>query len=158
MAAVRSRLLRSRACADVIVCHKRHLSSDRTLFCIASWILLATEIGSPDGVVQSYTSRHSGKYLLLWEPIIRRRAIVSYDVPAARPPQTNARQRVPVMATQGLCTVSFGAHFIATIHLKFIGFNTIEFLQSENIFVLTEALRYHKHLSASPMDDVTGLM
>ena len=40
-------------------------------------------------------------------------------------------------------------HFVATIHLKFIGFNTIKFLQSENIFVLTEALRYHKQLSTS---------
>ena len=32
---------------------------------------------------------------------------------------------------------------------KFIGFNVIKFLQSENIFVLTEALRYHKQLSTS---------
>ena len=38
---------------------------------------------------------------------------------------------------------------MATIHLKFIGFNTIKFLQSENIFVLTEALRYPKLLSTS---------
>ena len=38
---------------------------------------------------------------------------------------------------------------MAAIHLKFIGFNTIKFLQSENIFVLTEALRYHKQLSTS---------
>ena len=38
---------------------------------------------------------------------------------------------------------------MATIHLKFIGFNTIKFLQSENIFELTEALRYHKQLSTS---------
>ena len=38
---------------------------------------------------------------------------------------------------------------MATIHLKFIGFNTIKFLQFENIFVLTEALRYHKQLSTS---------
>ena len=38
---------------------------------------------------------------------------------------------------------------MATIHFKFIGFNTIKFLQSENIFVLTEALRYHKQLSTS---------
>ena len=37
------------------------------------------------------------------------------------------------------------ARFMATIHLKFIGFNAIEFLQSENMFVLTEALRYNKH-------------
>ena len=35
------------------------------------------------------------------------------------------------------------------IHLKFIGFNAIKFLQSENIFVLTKALRYHKQLSTS---------
>ena len=35
------------------------------------------------------------------------------------------------------------------IHLKFIGFNAIKFLQSEDIFVLTEALRYHKQLSTS---------
>ena len=41
------------------------------------------------------------------------------------------------------------AHFVATIHLKFIGFNAIKFLQPENIFVLTEALRYHKQLSTS---------
>ena len=40
-------------------------------------------------------------------------------------------------------------HFVATIHLKFIGFNTIKFLQSENIFVLAEALRYYKQLSTS---------
>ena len=34
--------------------------------------------------------------------------------------------------------------------LKFIGFNTVKFLQSENnIFVLTDALRYHKQLSTS---------
>ena len=38
---------------------------------------------------------------------------------------------------------------MVTIHLKFIGFNAIKFLQSENIFVLTEALRYHKQLSIS---------
>ena len=38
---------------------------------------------------------------------------------------------------------------MATIHLKFIGFNTIKFLQSGNIFVPTEALRYHKQLSTS---------
>ena len=38
---------------------------------------------------------------------------------------------------------------MATIHLKFIGFNAVKFLQSENIFVLTEALRYHKQLSTS---------
>ena len=38
---------------------------------------------------------------------------------------------------------------MATIHLKFIGFNAIKFLQSENIFVLTEALRSHKQLSTS---------
>ena len=48
-----------------------------------------------------------------------------------------------------LCAVSLEAHFVATIYLKFIGFNTIKFLQSENIFVLTEALRYHKQLSTS---------
>ena len=40
-------------------------------------------------------------------------------------------------------------HFVATIHLKFIGFNAIKFLQSESIFVLTEALPYNKQLSAS---------
>ena len=34
-------------------------------------------------------------------------------------------------------------------HDSFIGFNAIKFLQSENIFVLTEALRYHKQLSTS---------
>ena len=72
-----------------------------------------------------------------------------FDVPGARLPQTNARQRMPVMATQRLSTVSLEAHFMATIHLKFIGFNVIKFLQSENIFVLTEALRYHKQLSTS---------
>ena len=38
---------------------------------------------------------------------------------------------------------------MATIHLKFIGYNAIKLLQSENIFVLTEALRYHKQLSMS---------
>ena len=43
--------------------------------------------------------------------------------------------------------VSLEAHFVATIHLKFIGFNAIKFLQSENILVLTEALRYHKQFS-----------
>ena len=45
--------------------------------------------------------------------------------------------------------VSLEAHFVAMIHLKFIGFNAIKFLQSENIFVLTEALQYHKQLSIS---------
>ena len=35
------------------------------------------------------------------------------------------------------------------IHLKFFGFNAIQFPQSENTFVLTEALRYHKYLSTS---------
>ena len=72
-----------------------------------------------------------------------------YDVLAARLSQTNARQRVPVMATLRLCAVSHKAHFVATIHLKFIGFNEIKFLRSENIFVLTEALRYHKQRSTS---------
>ena len=38
---------------------------------------------------------------------------------------------------------------MATIHLKLIGFNAIEFLQSKNTFALTEALRHHKHLSRS---------
>ena len=41
------------------------------------------------------------------------------------------------------------AHFVATIHLAFIGFNVINFLKSENIFVLTETLWYHKQLSTS---------
>ena len=45
--------------------------------------------------------------------------------------------------------ISLEAHFVAMIHLEFIGFNAIKFLQSENIFVLTEALRYHKQLSKS---------
>ena len=56
---------------------------------------------------------------------------------------------MPVMATQRLCTVSLEAHFVAAIHLKFIGFNAVKFLQSENILVLAEALRYHKQLSTS---------
>ena len=72
-----------------------------------------------------------------------------YDVPVAQLPQTNTRQRVPVMAIWRLCTFSLEAHFVATIHFKFIGFNGIKFLQSKNIFVLTEALRYHKQLSTS---------
>ena len=38
---------------------------------------------------------------------------------------------------------------MATIHLKFISLNAITFLQSENIFVLTEALRYDKQFSTS---------
>ena len=45
--------------------------------------------------------------------------------------------------------VALQRFFVATIHLKFIGFNTIKFLQPENIFVLAEALRYHKQLSTS---------
>ena len=38
---------------------------------------------------------------------------------------------------------------MAPIQLKFIGFNAIENLQSEKTFVLTKAVRYHKHLSTS---------
>ena len=53
------------------------------------------------------------------------------------------------MATSRLCKVSFGAHFVAMIHLKLIGFIAIEFQQSENTFVLSEALRYHKHYSTN---------
>ena len=53
------------------------------------------------------------------------------------------------MATWRLCTFSLEAHFVATIHLKFIGFNAIKLLQSKNIFVLTEALQYHQQLSTS---------
>ena len=52
MADVRSRLLRPHARADVIVCVKCHQSGDQSLYCINSWILLATGIGSPDGVEQ----------------------------------------------------------------------------------------------------------
>ena len=54
MAAVRSRLLRPHARAGVIVCAKRHQSGDRSLYCIAAWILLTTGIGSPDGVEQFF--------------------------------------------------------------------------------------------------------
>ena len=67
MAAVKSRLLRPRARADVI-CAKHHQSGDRSLYCIAFWILFVTGIGSPDGVGQFFTRRHSGtscKYILL---------------------------------------------------------------------------------------------
>ena len=49
----------------------------------------------------------------------------------------------------GACNDSLTHFFVATIHRKFIGFDAIKFLQSENIFVLTEALRYHKQLSTS---------
>ena len=50
MADVRSRLLQPRARTDVIVCAKCHQSGDQSLYCIKCWILLATGIGSPDGV------------------------------------------------------------------------------------------------------------
>ena len=68
MAAVKSRLLRPRARADVIVCAKHPQSGDRSLYCIAFWILFVTGIGNLDGVGQFFTRRHSGtscKYLLL---------------------------------------------------------------------------------------------
>ena len=67
-AAVRSRLLRPHARADVIVCAKHHQSGERSSYCIAFWILLAIGIGSPGSIGQFLTSRHSGtscKYLLL---------------------------------------------------------------------------------------------
>ena len=57
------------------------------------------------------------------------------------------RPGCPAPSNKHEAAVSFGAHCVATIHLKFIGFNAVEFLQSENTFVLKEALRYHKHLS-----------
>ena len=46
---------------------------------------------------------------------------------------------------------------MVTINLKFIGFNAIDLLQSENTFVLTKALRYHKSLSTSliAVSDIT---
>ena len=72
-----------------------------------------------------------------------------YDVPAVRLPN----KREAAGACHGnlttVCAVSLEAHFVTTSHFKFIGFNTIKFLQSENIFVLTEVLRYHKQLSTS---------
>ena len=40
------------------------------------------------------------------------------------------------------------------ISLIFTGFNAIELLQSENIFMLTNALRYHKHLSIIAAGDI----
>ena len=73
MGAVKSRLLRPHARADVIVCAKHHQSKDRSLYCIAFWILLATGIGSPGSVGQFFTSRHSRtscKYILLQWHII----------------------------------------------------------------------------------------
>ena len=45
---------------------KQHQSGDRSLYCIAFWIVFVTGIGSPDGVGQFFTRRHSGtscKYL-----------------------------------------------------------------------------------------------
>ena len=60
-----------------------------------------------------------------------------------------SNKREAAGACHGNLTISFEAHFVATIHLKFIGFNTIKFLQPENIFVLAKALRYHKQLSTS---------
>ena len=86
---------------------KHHQSGDRSLYCIAFWILLATGIGSPDGVGHFLTRRHSGapcKYPLLRYRSISfghgwRSAIVSLWYPGCLLPQTNARQWVPVMAT-----------------------------------------------------------
>ena len=52
-----------------------------------------------------------------------------------------------------------GAHFVVTITLKIVGFKAIELAQSENKFVLTKALRYHKHLRTSLMavgDNIIG--
>ena len=66
MAVVRSRLLRPHARADVIVCAKHHQSGDRFLYCIAFLILLATGIGSPDGVGQFFTRRHSGHHVNIY--------------------------------------------------------------------------------------------
>ena len=71
------------------------------LYCF--WILLATGIGSPGGVGQFFTSRHSGtscKYLLLrWHIIWTRMTYRHCQFMSSRLPQTNARQRVSVMAT-----------------------------------------------------------
>ena len=41
----------------------RHPSGDRSLYCIASWILLATGIRSGDGVEQIFISKHLGHYV-----------------------------------------------------------------------------------------------
>ena len=50
-----------------------------------------------------------------------------------------------------LRTLYVGAHFVVTIDLKIIGFNAIELLSSENIFLLTKVLRYHKHLTSTSL-------
>ena len=76
-------------------------------------------------------------------------AIVSLWRPGCPAPSNKREAAGACHDNLRLCAVSLEAHFVATIHLKFIGFNTIKLLQSENIFVLTEALRYHKQLSVS---------
>ena len=52
--------------ADVIVCAKHHQSGDRSLYCIAFWIVLATRIGSPDGVGQFFTRIHPGRHVNIY--------------------------------------------------------------------------------------------
>ena len=148
MADVRSRLLRPHAGADVIVCAKCHQSGDQSLYCIKSWILLATGIGSPDGVEQfsqadTQVNIHYCGNLLF--------DVVPLSVMTSRLPGSLKQMRGSGCLSwqSNDCIVSFGAHFVATIHLKLIGFNAIEFLQSKNTCALTEALRHHKHLSTS---------
>ena len=66
MAAVRGGFLRPHSRADVIVCAKCHQSGDRSLYCIASWILLATGIGSPDGIGQCFTADTRGRHVNIY--------------------------------------------------------------------------------------------
>ena len=148
MADVRSWLLRPHAGADVIVCAKCHQSGDQSLYCIKSWILLATGIGSPDGVEQfsqadTQVNIHYCGNLLF--------DVVPLSVMTSRLPGSLKQMRGSGCLSwqSNDCIVSFGAHFVATIHLKLIGFNAIESLQSKNTCALTEALRHHKHLSTS---------
>ena len=93
IAAVRSRLLRPQARADLIVFATRRQPADRSLYCIASCSLPAIWKGRRDRVFHEQI--HDECYINTMVMVI----------------QTNARQWVPDIATKRLCTISLGALF-----------------------------------------------
>ena len=105
-------------------------------------------VGSPDSVGQFLQADTRGRHVDIYHygNIYLGTDDVAplsvYEVPVARLPQTKRE-------AAGACHGNITTHFVASIHLEFIGINAIKFLQYENIFKLTEALRYHKQLSTS---------
>ena len=105
-------------------------------------------MGSPDGVKKFFISKH-------WERLVN----IYHDGNISFRARMMSRLPGSLKQTWGSGCLSWqpndsiwfrlGRILWPWIHLNFISFNAVEFLQSENTFVMTVALRYGKHLSTS---------